>query len=151
VVAAARALTALGGMFAWGVASDLVETNPTIGTKRPKEPEARDRVLSDDELAAIWRATGDGEFGTIVRLLVLTGQRRGEVGGMTWAELDDHGMWTIPRQRTKNKRAHTLQLPPMALDIIGAVPKIAGRPQLFGDRSSTGYTCWVVGKQELDT
>jgi len=65
-------------------------------------------VLADEELAAIWKATeGPGPFNGIARLLILTGQRREEVAGMTWAELsDDLSTWTIPTSRAKKGATH---------------------------------------------
>jgi integrase len=80
-VAAARARTALSAMFTWAMGNGLAETNPTVGTAKPKAPPSRARVLSDQELLAVWRAAGDDDFGRIVRLLITTGQRRSEVGG----------------------------------------------------------------------
>jgi integrase len=108
-------------------------------------------VLTDAELTAIWRACGDDDFGRIVRLLILLGARRQEVGGMRMrSELDlDRGTWTLPAERSKNGRAHTLPLLPMALAIIDAVPKMATRDQLFGVRAD-GYTQWEDGKAALD-
>jgi integrase len=72
----------------------------------------RDRVLTDDEVAAVWRATeGGGAFSGIVRMLILTGQRREEVGGMTWDELSEGlATWTIPASRAKNGIAHIVPL-----------------------------------------
>jgi len=130
----------------------LCETNPVIGTNRPKKPPPRERVLSDAELAAVWRAVGDDDFGRIVRLLMLLGQRRSEVGSMTWHEVDlGRGTWTIPSSRTKNARPHTLPLPPLAIDIITNTPRIVGRDVLFGERAGRGFTSWARPKKMLDT
>ena len=63
--------------------------NPVVGTNKPKENDPRDRVLSVDELARVWRACKDDDFGRIVKLLILTGCRRAEIGGMCWSEFDD--------------------------------------------------------------
>jgi integrase len=150
-VTAANARSALSALFAWGLANGLTEANPVVGTSRPKTPPARDRVLSDAELAAIWRAAGDDSFGRIVKLLTLLGQRRTEVGGMRWSELDlERGTWTIPGRRTKNHRAHTLPLPSLAARIIAGVPRVVGRDTLFGDRADSGFTGWARPKAALD-
>jgi integrase len=70
---------------------------------------------------------------------------------MRWSEIDmDMGTWTLPAARSKNKRAHTLPLPQMALDIIAAIPRMVGRDQLFGQRAAHGFTHWGQGKQALD-
>ena len=86
-----------------------------------------DRVLTDGELAAIWAADEDGtDFGLILRLLLWTGARRSEVGGMRWSELAD-GTWTVPGTRTKNHRPLVLPLPRQALAALQAHPRGVGR------------------------
>ncbi len=117
---------ALRGLFGWCVERDLIAASPCDRLKAPPRPEARDRVLSDDELRAIWRACeGLGHpFGPIIRLLMLTGQRRAEVAGMAWSEIDiQASTWRIPRERTKNGRAHEVDLSAEALAIINAVSR----------------------------
>src|SRR3954469_515774 len=104
-IAANRARVALSAFFNWAMREGLSDSNPVIGTNRAADERSRDRVLSDEELAAIWGACRNDDFGRIVRLLILTGQRREEVGGMNWSELDlARGLWTIPGDRTKNGR-----------------------------------------------
>ena len=86
---------------------------------KPRE-RARDRVLSDAELRWFWAAASDiGEpFGTLLQLLVITGQRENEIARMERPELTPEGdMWTIPGARTKNKRTHVVPLPPFDVDI----------------------------------
>jgi integrase len=108
-------------------------------------------VLTDPELAALWRTCGDDDFGRVVKLLVVTGCRRGEIGGMHWSELDpDKGTWTIPSERSKNKRAHTLPLPQLAWDLIQSVPCRATRDHLFGVHADEGHTNWSPAKRDLD-
>jgi integrase len=151
VVTGARARSHVSGLFAWAIAQGLMESNPVVGTTQVKEPPARDRVLSDAELATVWNACGDDDFGKIVRLLMLLGQRRTEVGGLKWSELDlDHGLWVLPRERTKNHRSHSLPLPPLAMSILEAVPRMAGRDCVFGARSVGGFTIWTPSKAALD-
>jgi integrase len=151
-VAAARARTAISAMYTWAMENGLAETNPTIGTEKPKAPPSRDRVLSDQELVAIWKATDDeSDFSRIVRLLIVTGQRRSEVGGLCWSEIDiEHGTWTIPSMRSKNKREHSLPLGSLALDVIRSVPQVVGRDLLFGARTDRGFTSWAEHKRTLD-
>jgi len=128
----------------------FAEDNPVIGTIKPEDGAPRERVLSDDELAAIWRASGDDAYGKVIKLLILLGARRGEVGGMRWSELDlDRAVWTIPPERTKNKREHKLPLMPLALEIIASVPRRATRDHLFGSRSAEGLRHWHA-KADLD-
>jgi integrase len=147
---AARARGALSNFFAWAMTMGLAETNPTIGSAKPAENRPRERVLSDPELAAIWRACGDGEYGKIVKLLILTGCRRAEIGDLRWPEIDlDRAIFTIPASRSKNNREHALPLMPAALAIIRSIPQRVSRPQLFGERSR-GFTRWVQDKRGLD-
>jgi integrase len=151
VVATGNARSALNALYVWALANGLVQTNPVVGTARPKTPPARDRVLSDRELTAVWRAAGDDAFGRVLKLLMLLGQRRTEVGGMAWSELDlERGTWTIPAQRTKNHRAHMLPLSSLALQIITSVPRVVDRDTLFGDRADSGLTGWARPKAALD-
>ena len=148
-IVARRARAALSAMFVWALGHGLCEQNPVVGTLAPANAQPRERVLSDAELIAIWRACQDDDFGRIVRLLILTGARRMEICGLRWSEIDDSGTWTLPAARSKNRRAHTLPLPPMALDIIATIPRMVGRDCLFGERSNLGFTQWHA-KQELD-
>jgi integrase len=150
-IIAAKARAALSGFFAWAMASGIVDSNPVIGTPRPSEGEPRERVLDDREIAAIWRACGDGDYGCIVRLLILLGARRAEVGGMEWPEIDiERCTWTLPPARSKNARAHELPLMPMALGIIEGVPRMVGRDKLFGMRADRGFSMWAHHKRALD-
>jgi integrase len=145
----ARARAALSAFFTWAMQMGIVEANPVLGTAKPQDTTPRDRVLSDAELVAIWRACGDDDFGRIVRLLILMPCRRSEIGGMRWGELVDlERGWTLPAERSKNGRAHTLPLLPMALAIIKAVPRMATRDYLFGVRAN-GFTPWEDAKAAL--
>jgi integrase len=108
--------------------------------------------LSDAELLAIWKATEEGtEFNKIVRLLLLSGQRRTEVGGMCWSELDlDGATWIIPSERAKNGREHWVPLGSLALEVIRSVPEVVDRDLLFGARADRGFTGWAEFKKLLD-
>jgi len=86
---AAAARRAISAMFVWCMEEGLVDANPVAKTRKPAEAKSRDRVLSDAELVAVWNAcNSDGDYGSIVRLLILLGSRRQEIGGMRWCELD---------------------------------------------------------------
>jgi integrase len=154
--AATQARAKLSGLFSWAMTMGMVEANPVIGTHEPAANKSRDRVLSDSELAAIWKGCADehgslDEFGKIVRLLILTGCRRQEVGGMAWREFNTDGTkWTLPAERSKNHRAYTLPVLPAMRAILDTVPHMAGRDQLFGERADRGFTKWDVGKRDLD-
>jgi integrase len=147
---ASIARAAISALFTWAMQMGLVESNPTIGCVR-FQIGTRDRVLNNDELRRIWLACGDDDFGRIVKLLILTGARRAEVGGMCWPEINfAAGTWTIPAVRTKNARAHTLPLPQAAIDIIEDVTQIVSRDQLFGQRCASGFSAWNQARQAFD-
>jgi len=152
-IVAAKARATVSALYAWAMQMGLCESNPVIGTFKPPAGKPRERVLSDDELVRVWNACKDDDFGKIVRLLVLLGARRQEIGGIAWPELDlesPQPTWTLPAARSKNGKAHTLPLLPMAERIIRSVPRMASRDHLFGARSRDGFTIWDKSKQELD-
>lgn len=148
-VAATRARAHLSAFYGWALGEGLAPDNPVLGTNRPVEESAlkRDRVLAPDELGAIWHAAGVGDYGDIVRLLILTGQRREEVAGMRWSEIN--GDWLIPRGRTKNGIAHAVPLTDFARDILNARYRADGRELVFGSGEG-GYSGWSKAKGALD-
>jgi len=149
-VAAARARIALSGIFAWAMREGIVDANPVIGTNKPPEPPSRDRVLSDAELAEIWAACRDNDYGQIVKLALLTGCRREEIGGLTWQEVDiERAEINLPPERTKNGRPHMIPLSPLALSIVRVVPEREGREYLFGEGAGA-FSGWSKGKSALD-
>jgi integrase len=107
--------------FAWAVKRGMVAANPFADLPIAKSVTKRERVLMNDEIGEAWRAAGTvaAPYGSIIRLLILTGQRRGEVAGMAWGELsDDLTTWTLPGGRTKNGAAHMVPLSGPARNII---------------------------------
>jgi len=143
-VGANRAFAQLRKMFRWAVSRGLLDRSPCDGIDPPSLEKSRDRVLDTEELRLVWRAA-DGlgfPFGPIVKLLVLTGQRRSEVGGMEWREIDlDRATWTIPAARSKNKRQHVLPLSPEAVEIIKALPRFSGKFVFSpGETAPSGYS-----------
>lgn len=143
--AALRSLQAIRPMFKWAVQRGIVATSPCDGVDAPSTPRERERWLADHELKAVWGAAGalGYPFGPIIQLLILTGQRRGEIAGMARDEIDlDTGLWTLPATRSKNKKAHTIPLSPLARAIIAGLPAIAGE---HGFLFTTTGTTHVVG------
>jgi integrase len=112
----------LSKFFAWLVSQRVISVSPCHGLERPKPAAPRDRVLSDDEIRQFWRACDaiGPPFGPLFKVLLITGQRKSEVAGMTRDELNGT-MWTIPKERSKNRRAHTVPLPPFARRLIASV------------------------------
>src|SRR5262249_5674450 len=152
-IVAKKARDTLSAFYVWAMEQGLVGANPVIGTTRFENNAPSDRVLSDAELVAIWNACGDDDYGRIIQLLICTCCRRQEIGGLAWSECKLDGpqpSWTLPAERSKNGKAHTLPLMPMALAIIKSVPRMASRDQLFGSRASSGFASWDRGKTALD-
>jgi integrase len=105
--------------------------------------------LTSDEIAIVWRALASDDFGDIVRLLLLTGQRREEIGGLLWREVDlDAGKITLSPHRVKNGRAHIVPLSAPALAVIEARRR-NGRDYVFG-RGEGGFSGWSRCKERLD-
>jgi integrase len=124
----------LSSLFTWLRTKRRIETNPVAGVAAPDGPKARDRVLSDLEVIALWRATDEvGEpFGSIFKLLLLTGCRLNEIAGMQWNELSTDGATLhLPAERVKNKRPHDVALSPLARDIIASATRIDGASFVF--------------------
>jgi integrase len=135
LVAADHARTALRGFYTWAMREGIVDENPVINAGHPVKPKSRQRVLSTAELVEVLNAVADDDYGWIVRLLALTGQRREEVAGMRRSELNEQeATWTIPKERTKNKCEQKIVLPAAAWEIIKNVPKRDERDLLFGRR-----------------
>src|SRR5262249_24803198 len=143
-----RARSALSSLFNWCIQEGLLETNPVVGTRKADEGGSRERVLTQADLRKLWRALDDGPFGNIFRLLLLTGQRRNEIGKLQWSEIDfARKIIVLPPARTKNSRLHELPLSAQALAILAGVPVatpptsclgcVAIRIGLWGRRSST--------------
>jgi integrase len=144
-IVANRTLATLRKLFNWSIERDLIEASPCSGVKPPAEEKSRDRVLSDDEIRRVWKATEEvgWPFGPIIQLLILTGQRRDEVGAMEWSELNlEKALWNIPRGRVKNDSGHEVPLSPMAVAIVRNLRRINGSKFVFttsGKRPVSGY------------
>lgn len=116
-------------LFSWAVEQADIAMSPLLGSKPPPNVLRRERVLADPELALVWEAaTGmDYPFGPLFRLLISTGQRREEVSGMDWRELDHDGAtWTLPASRAKNGKAHIVPLNALAVAALDTVASNGG-------------------------
>jgi integrase len=152
-IAANRALTATKTFFNWCVGRDIIAASPCTGVKPPTAERARDRILTDNELSLVWHAAEEigWPYGPLVQMLIVTGQRRDEVAKMQWSEIDlTERLWTLPRERAKNDRPHSVPLSPLATSVLKkSVPRIAG-PYVFttnGETASSGYS---HAKRRLD-
>jgi integrase len=141
--------SALSSLFVWAMQMGLTEHNPVVNSFKPPTPGSRDRVLTDPELAAIWNALEDDDYAKVIKLLVCTGCRRAEVGGMKWTEFsDDMSTWGLPKERAKNAKEHKLPVTPLMAEIIESIPRRDGFDLLFGGKH--GFTGWSIGKRALD-
>jgi len=145
-VGANRTFAQLRRMCAWAVERGILVRSPCEGVKPPSPEIERERVLARfvdkekgfydwTELALVWRAATQlpAPYGPIIRLLILTGARRDEVGGMRKDELGDGSTaWTLPAARSKNRREHLVPLSPAAQDVLAALPKFGASPFIFG-------------------
>jgi integrase len=136
VTTAKQARMHLSGFLTWAMQQGHLDQNPIIGSANPEAPKGRERAFKDAELAAIWKACGDDDYGRIVKLLMLTGCRRSEIGELRWSEIKD-GMIEIPGERTKNGRPLALPVTDMMFDILDVIPKRDG--MVFGDKDK-GFT-----------
>jgi integrase len=133
-VSANRVLSLVKRFLFWAVERGIVDASPAAGVKPPHRERPRDRTLDEDELRALWRAWDRMvyPFGDLAKLLLLTAQRRGEVAAMRWDQLDlDKALWRLPAASTKARREHLLPLPPAAVAILHAIPRIGDSPLVF--------------------
>jgi integrase len=122
-----RTLARLKTLFRWASDMDLIVADPTTGVRRRVKEVARDRALTDDEIRWFWAGcdAAGWPFGALFQLLLLTGQRRDEIGTMEWPEVDvEKRLWAIPRGKAKNDRAHEVHLSELAVGIIEGLPKV---------------------------
>jgi integrase len=124
-VMANRALAHLSKFFNWLCEQDIIAASPCAGVKPPSKEHARERILSDDEIKALWHACDaiGGPAGPAIKLMLLTGQRCGEVVGMRRSEISGD-VWTLLPERTKNKLRHEVPLSAQAMAIIDEMPVI---------------------------
>jgi integrase len=148
-VARNRARSSLSAFFAWAITEGLLDANPVQGTAKANEGGSRERVLTREELGKLWAALGQSGYSDIVRLLLLTGQRREEVGALQWSEVDfARKMIVLPPTRTKNKRQHELPISRQALAILQRQPRRNDTNFLFG--AERGFRNWGKAKLALD-
>lgn len=132
----------VSGIANWFASRDDAYTSPFVRGMRRHNNGARSRILNDDELRAIWKqAESNGQFGAVVRMLLLTGQRREKVIKMKWADIED-GVWTIATVEREKGNAGSLALPAQALAIVEAQAKIGENPYVFAGRGNGAAHMW---------
>jgi integrase len=153
LVMADKTLAWLRKAFNWYAGKDDKFNSPLVkGMARTKPKErARTRVLSDGELRIIWPLLAEaGTFGAMLKALLLTAQRRDEVANMTWNEIGEDGIWTIPAERYKTKLPNFVPLTGQALAIMKAQPKIEECEYVFPSRAKTPFSGFAKSKAALD-
>ncbi|WP_242361900.1 integrase arm-type DNA-binding domain-containing protein [Anaeromyxobacter sp. SG17] len=139
----------LSRMFNWLIEREVVETSPLVGVSPRIKPRPRDRVLTDAELVALWKATQKlgGVFGAAVRFLLLTGMRRDEASCLRWDELD--GDWAaMPGSRIKNGRDFRAPLSATAKAIVNAQPRLG--EYVFTTNGKRPISGWGKAKERVD-
>jgi integrase len=150
-VAANRVLAALSRLFSWAISRDLIDASPVVRIERPGAETARERALSDHEIPAVWAAAAELGYpwGPYFRMLLTTGQRRSEVAGMRWVDIDkEAGVWTMPAAMTKSARAHVVPLSSLAINILNECPR-AGT-YVFTGRAGRPISGYSGAKKEID-
>jgi integrase len=137
-VMANRTLAHLSKFFAWLCQRDVIPASPCVGVVRPAEEKARERVLDDAEIRRLWLACDaiGGPAGSCIKLLLLTGQRRGEIAHLKWSEVKGNTI-ELPAERMKAKQAHVVPLSTQAAAIIASMPRIGD--YVFGASPITGF------------
>jgi integrase len=144
-----RLRSTLCSLFSWVIKEGIRLPEGNVASYTNKHAEkSRDRVLTDGELKTIWRDCPDSDFGAIIKLLILTGQRANEIGGLRWDEVHDEQI-VLPSLRTKNKRTHIVPLSDPAKVILGRF-RADGRTHVFGRADTIGFDGWGFAKRTLD-
>ena len=157
-IGARRLHSHLHRFFRWCVGRGIIEANPMADMPKPGSESKRERVLTDAELKAVLNAAGKVHwpFGPVVQLLILTGARRSEIGGLRWSEIGDGGI-SLSGDRTKNGKPHDIPLSKPALAIIEGLPRVeaSGRHGVspdfvFTTNGKTPISGWSKAKRDLD-
>jgi integrase len=145
-IMANRTKAALSRFFRWLADRDVLSASPCVGIAAPARETPRDRTLNDDELLRLWRAAEaiGGPAGICIKLLILTGQRRSEIGGLRWSEVDGD-LLVLPAERMKGRVSHVVPLSTQAAALIAAMPRVGA--YVFG-HAPLGHFDRI--KRELD-
>jgi integrase len=146
-------LAIVRGIMNWYATRHDTYAPPIVKGMRRTEPKERqrERILGDDEMRQIWRAAAaNGTYGALIRLLLLTAQRRDKVVSMRWADIAEDGTWTIPTEEREKGNASTLLLPPLALAIINAQPRLGDNLYVFAGRGDGPINGFSKAKVRFD-
>ena len=148
-IAANRLLSLISKVFTWALDEEIIEASPAVRLRRPAMEQERERSLTAEEIRALWPAlTALGyPFGHGLKFLLVTGQRRGEVSGMKWTEIDGDG-WLIPGARAKSKQGHRVPLSSLALEILEETPHLGDYVFMSG-RGLNPLKGWENAKRRM--
>jgi len=149
-----RTIAAIKKLMNWAVDRGVIEASPLVSMKMPIKEIARDRLLSNSELETVWRLSdADGyPFGDIIKVLLITGQRRSEVSGMRWSEIDfEAATWTLPSSRVKNAKLHMVPLPSEVMDILRSAPRFLKSDFVFTTTGRSPFSGFGKAKARMDS
>jgi integrase len=148
-VAANRLLALISKIFTWALDEEIIQASPAVRLPRYCKEQERERSLSADEIRAVWEAFGQlgYPFGDVFKMLLVTGQRRGEVADMQWSEIDREG-WRLPGARAKSSQGHLVPLSSLAREILGSVPRLGDH--IFVARGDKPLQGWSKAKARAD-
>jgi integrase len=151
IVMARRVHAHLHRLFRWSVGRGIIAASPMADLPKPGAETKRDRVLTDDELATVWRASDamGWPFGPAFQLLLLTGARRDEINSLRWSEIRD-GAIHLEGARTKNNQPHRIPLAALARALIETLPRIAKSDLVFTTNGKTPVSGWSRAKARID-
>ncbi|TIP04933.1 MAG: hypothetical protein E5X72_09645 [Mesorhizobium sp.] len=148
-------LATIRKMFSWYESRDDQFVSPVVRGMKRGEYKPRERWLSDDEIRLVWAACDHPDlykpYGAMIRLMLLTGQRREKLSTMRWQDIDDNGVWTIPREDREKGAPPSLSLPQLARDVLASVAKMAENPYVFAGRGKkAAFNAFSQRKNEID-
>ena len=152
-VIADKVLAFISGITNWYATRNDDYVSPvTRGMRRSSTKErARERVLTDDEIRIMWTAADQHDvFGALVKMLLLTGQRREKVATMRWQDVSVDGVWTIPAEAREKGNARELVLSETALQVIRSRPRLESNPYIFAGRTTGPLRNFYTGKGRFD-
>lgn len=144
-------------LFNWAASRNIIDTSPCLHVESPCKVVSRDRVLSDEEIKAVWVAYNQEKypFGTLAQFLLATGQRREEVASMKWSEINlEEKLWCIPRERVKSDRAQEVPLSSLAMKLLESVPRFEGKDAEYIFTTTGGkkpFAGFSKAKKRVDT
>jgi integrase len=148
-VKANRVFSHVNRFFNWCMERDILATSPTNGMARPGSEKARDRVLTKGELAKVWNGATDDPFGNVIKLLILTGCRKEEIGALRWSEIEGDVI-KLPGSRTKNCEANDVPLSSPARALLKLLPRFDGCDYVFTADGVKPVSGWSRAKHRLD-